>query len=158
MQKLLFRVYTSRRLGLSFKIISHAAVIISVLSYALILYTKFRCGYTDACIFIAVSAVPFFIVTAFRAIVDAPRPYEIYDFYKVKPKGKAGKSFPSRHVFSAAMISVLAFPVSIPLAAALFALSVALSAARVALGIHFIRDVAAGALLGFISGIIAIFI
>ncbi len=156
MQRFLQRVYNSRKIKISFKIISHTAVIISVISYVLLLYLKVRSGWMDAAKFVTVSAVPFVLVSVIRRAIDAPRPYELYDFYEVKPKGKAGSSFPSRHVFSAFMIAVLALPVSLPLSAALLAVSLSLAAARAALGIHFIRDVAAGALIGVLSGILAI--
>lgn len=158
MQKLLLRVYNSRRLSLSLKIISHASVVISVLAYALLFALRFNEAVISAVKFICVSAVPFVIVSLVRSFINAPRPYELYEFYEKKPKDKAGRSFPSRHVFSAFMIAVLSVPVSLPLAVALLAVSLSLAASRVLLGIHFIRDVAAGGIIGTLSGVLGIII
>ena len=101
--------------------------------------------------------MPFLAVSAVRFLINAPRPYELYDFYEKKPKEKHGKSFPSRHVYSAFVIATLAFVYSIPLGVSLALIGVSLAAARVLLGIHFIRDVLCGALIGTVSGLIGIF-
>lgn len=104
-----------------------------------------------------VCAVPYALVSLFRRWFDAPRPYELYDLSSVTdslPHSKAGRSFPSRHVFSAFVIgTVLAFIAPLAgIAVCLF--GAALAASRVLLGIHFLRDVVAGALIGIISGIL----
>ncbi len=159
MEKLLIRVYRSRGVSLALKIISYAAVLIFISAYALLLYLSYRNGGIWAAVRLAaLSALPFAVVTVVRGLIDAPRPYELYTFYEVKPKGKAGRSFPSRHVFSAVMLATIAIPTSVPLAAALYALAAALAIARVLLGIHFIRDVLAGAAIGAVSGALAILI
>ncbi len=104
-----------------------------------------------------VCAVPFVILTLFRRWFDAPRPYEIYDFSLVTgelPHSKRGRSFPSRHVFSAFVIGTVLTFIS-PLAGiAVCVFGAALAVSRVLLGIHFIRDVLTGALVGIISGIL----
>ncbi len=158
MQKLLLRVYGSRGLSLLLKIISYSTVALCCAAYLAMLL---HFGHSDpvaAVKLVAVSGVPFVIVTLVRALIDAPRPYELYDFYEVKPKGRAGRSFPSRHVFSAFMIATLFVRLSLPIAAVLFVLSVLLAFARVALGIHFVRDALAGALIGVIAGALGILI
>ena len=104
------------------------------------------------------AAVPFVFVSIVRRLIRAPRPYELYDFYENLPKDKSGSSFPSRHAFSAFVIGTLAMPHSIILGVCVLALGVILSVARVLLGIHFIRDILAGALVGAISGILALLI
>ena len=158
MQKLLLRVYSSKKASLALKIISHASVLISVLAYlALIAYTYAK-EPRDAVFMFLFSAIPFVIVTLVRKFFNAPRPYELYGFYEIPPKDKRGESFPSRHVFSAFIIATLTTTVSIPLALALFAIGFCLAASRVLLGMHFIRDTVAGALIGIISGIIGIII
>ena len=90
-------------------------------------------------------------------MIDAPRPYELYDFYENKPKEREGRSFPSRHAYSAFVIATIAFAYSIPLGIGLVLLGIALAVSRVLLGIHFIRDVVCGAIVGVISGLIGIF-
>ena len=101
---------------------------------------------------LAVTGAPFVLVSLMRRFINAPRPYELLEFYKRKPKGKAGKSFPSRHVFSVFIIATVLIPTDPLLSAALFAAGALLAFLRVALGIHFVRDVVAGALIGAATG------
>jgi membrane-associated phospholipid phosphatase len=158
MKKLLLRIYSSKKASLTLKIISHASVLCSVAAFCVILICAYRAEPWDAAYTLLFAAIPFIIVTVVRKLINAPRPYELYDFYKVAPKEKRGESFPSRHVFSSFIIATLIVPHSIPLAAALFVIGFSLAASRVLLGLHFIRDVAAGALIGIISGVIGIII
>ena len=157
MENLLLRVYKSKKATLSFKTISHTAVILSVISYCVLLFLSFYSSIYEGLSVLLSAALPFFAVSAVRMLIDAPRPYELYDFYENKPKEKAGRSFPSRHVYSAFVIATLAFVYSIPLGVGLLLIGAALAAARVFLGIHFIRDVVCGALVGVASGLIGIF-
>lgn len=158
MQNLLLRIYSSKKASTSLKIISHAAVVIYVTCFAAILIYTYMEKPWDAGMLLVFAAIPFVIVTLVRKFINAPRPYELYPFYKAPPKKKRGESFPSRHVFSAFIIATLALSVSIPLAVALFFIGTALAIARILLGMHFIRDVLAGALIGIISGILGIII
>ena len=102
--------------------------------------------------------LPFIIVTVIRRIINAPRPYEIYDFYEKRPKDKSGRSFPSRHLYSASVISSLCFFIYPVLGAALSLLAILLALIRVLVGIHFIRDVCAGALIGVSSALLGVLI
>ena len=157
MEKLLFRVYKSKRASMTLKIVSHSSVIVSVLAYCVLLFLSFKSSVYEGVSVLLSAAVPFLAVSAVRFLINAPRPYELYDFYEKKPKEKHGKSFPSRHVYSAFVIATLAFVYSIPLGVSLALIGVSLAAARVLLGIHFIRDVLCGALIGTVSGLIGIF-
>lgn len=157
MEKLLFRVYKSKKASLTLKIVSHSSVIVSVLAYCVLLFLSFKSSVYEGVSVLLSAAVPFLAVSAVRFLINAPRPYELYDFYEKKPKEKHGKSFPSRHVYSAFVIATLAFVYSIPLGVSLALIGVSLAAARVLLGIHFIRDVLCGALIGTVSGLIGIF-
>ena len=47
----------------------------------------------------------FIIVTVVRAWINRKRPYEIFELPSVIPKDTKGHSWPSRHVFSAAVIA-----------------------------------------------------
>ena len=158
MEKLLFRVYKSKKASLTLKIVSHSSVIVSVLAYCVLLFLSFKSSVYEGVSVLLSAAVPFLAVSAVRFLINAPRPYELYDFYEKKPKDKHGKSFPSRHVYSAFVIATLAFVYSSPLGVSLALIGVSLATARVLLGIHFIRDVVAGALIGIISGIFGIII
>ncbi len=157
MEKLLFKVYKSKRATLSFKVISALAVCFSVLSYCVLLFLSFYNSIYEGLSVLLSAALPFFAVGFVRMMIDAPRPYELYDFYEIKPKERAGRSFPSRHAYSSFVIATVAFVYSIPLGIGLLLMGIALCASRVFLGIHFIRDVICGAAVGVISGLIGIF-
>ena len=158
MINILKRVNNSKKARTSLAIISHASALIAAFSYIfLVVYSAFK-DRSALPMLILGAAVPFVLVTLLRHFIDAPRPYELYDFFEYIPKEKKGHSFPSRHVFSAFVIATLTIPASIPLAAAIYLLGISLSLSRVFLGLHFIRDVVAGALIGIISGVIAILI
>ena len=148
MENILIRIKEMKRLSLALRIYSNTVTALSVL---MLLYAEYL-AYKDSplgALLLAVSlAVPFFIVSALRIIINAPRPYELYGI------NKRGQSFPSRHAFSAFAIGVCALPFSLVPAIILLVLSIGMCVARVLLGIHFVRDVAAGAAIGIISAII----
>ena len=157
MEKFLLRVYKSKKATLSLKVISALSVVFSVLSYCVLLFLSFYNSIYEGLSVLLSAALPFFAVGFVRMMIDAPRPYELYTFYENKPKERAGRSFPSRHAYSSFVIATIAFAYSIPLGIALLILGLALSVSRVLLGIHFIRDVVCGALVGVISGLVGIF-
>ena len=98
----------------------------------------------------------FIIVTVFRYLINRPRPYEAFQMEPVIQKDTKGKSFPSRHVFSATMIAMTYLLLSpwAPLGWFLLVIAVCLGAVRVIGGIHYISDVVAGILLGVLAGVI----
>lgn len=103
--------------------------------------------------------ISFAVVSIFRRAFNAPRPYELYDFSTVglaPPRVKQGRSFPSRHVHSAAVIATSLFLLNPVMGIVGAVLSVLLAVSRVLRGIHFVRDVVAGMLTGVLSGVIAI--
>ncbi len=103
-----------------------------------------------------IPGVPFALLSLFRGRVNAPRPYEALNIDPLIAKDTRGKSFPSRHVFSVFVIAMTAALLS-PAATAALALAGALMAyIRVVGGVHFPRDVIAGALIGAISGAIGL--
>lgn len=103
---------------------------------------------------IVVPALSFVLVSVFRTVFDAPRPYESLDIEPLIRKDTKGKSFPSRHVFSTFVIALCWFSVSAPLGAALAVLGAAMAVVRVIGGVHFPRDVIAGALIGIACGLL----
>ena len=141
------------------KISCHLISLIFVLAICgeagVLLYRK---AYLD-CVTVLLSAfVGFVLVSLLRRLINAPRPYELYTFYDEKPKERAGSSFPSRHAYSAFAIATLAFPLSNVIGIILIALALAMCLCRVLLGIHFIRDVVCGALIGVLAGLIGFLI
>ncbi len=56
--------------------------------------------------FIWIPASGFVLFSLFRHWVNVPRPYEKWDIQPLLEKNSSGHSFPSRHVFSATIISM----------------------------------------------------
>lgn len=90
--------------------------------------------------------------SALRAALNRPRPYEQPGFVPLLPKETAGKSFPSRHAVSSAVIAMAWLPVNGIAAGVLTVSALAICATRVLAGVHSVKDVAAGAALGFVLG------
>lgn len=106
---------------------------------------------------VLVTGISFLLVSVFRHIVDAPRPYVVYDFRPVVLKDKKGQSMPSRHVFSTFVIGMSFFYVC-PFVGGLFFLDgILMCFGRVIAGVHFPRDVIAGAVVGILSGILGFY-
>ena len=103
-------------------------------------------------------ALPLVAVSILRRLVNAQRPYEIYDFYTVPPKNKQGSSFPSRHAFSAFAIGTLCMFINPIIGGITLFLGLVMCFCRVALGIHFVRDVLCGGLIGIISSLLGVLI
>ncbi len=158
MYDLLKKIYQKPRLYGYMSLISHVAVIVTALSFIPLLWGSLLISWVSALKVLIITASPLLLVTILRAYVNAPRPYELYDFYEHKPRGGTGHSFPSRHaysVFAIASVSVFIYPV---MGAILFCLGIIICVSRVLLGIHFIRDVAAGAVVGIVCGVLGVLI
>ncbi len=101
-----------------------------------------------------VPGISFVLVTVLRRAIDAPRPYTVFNTPPVIPKDTRGNSFPSRHAFSIFIIG-MTFCACCPLPWAgpvVLALGCVLAVLRVVGGVHFPRDVIAGAALGVALG------
>jgi membrane-associated phospholipid phosphatase len=101
---------------------------------------------------VCVPAVSFVAVSVFRSCFHAKRPYEVYDFAPLIEKETKEKSFPSRHVFSIFVIgSTMVW--FYPVAGILIGLmGCVLAVVRVVAGVHFPKDVLAGAVIGILCG------
>ena len=103
-----------------------------------------------------VPGISFMAVTLFRAKLNAPRPYEVYEEAPLIPKETRGHSFPSRHVFSIFIIA-MTFLLLSPwtwFGIVLLAAGVFLAVVRVLTGVHFPRDVIAGALFAVVVALV----
>lgn len=105
-----------------------------------------------------VPGISFVILSIFRHIYNAKRPYEIYGIKPIINKDSSGKSFPSRHVFSVFIISITMFWIKPILGILMFVIGFAIAVNRVIGGVHFPRDVIAGILFAFFSGIIGFYV
>ena len=112
-------------------------------------------------IFLRFTLIPlgtFLLVTAVRAIVNAQRPYEKYDYTPVVSKSTKGKSFPSRHTVSAFIIAMAFLYVHTNIGVIMLCIAAAIGVTRVLSGVHFIRDVVSGAAIGVVIGVLGFFV
>ncbi len=153
MKDILYRIYKNPRKMKMLKIVNDVCVYFSAAFFGVELLLMLLGGeYIDAFIVGISAMVGFIFVSVLRAALNKPRPYELYDFYEIKPGEREGKSFPSRHCFSAFVIATLSLAVSPLSAIGVFILGITIATCRVLCGIHFIRDVVVGALIGIAIG------
>lgn len=148
-EKMLSSVYSNRALCELLRLVGALAVLFSVFVLGVLLATSQPRRAVELA---AVTVIPFIAVSVTRRLIDAPRPYELFAIFDSAPKKKKGEGFPSRHVFSAFLIATVCLPTLPVLSAVLFVLASAMAVSRVLLGIHFVRDVVAGAIIGALSG------
>ena len=105
---------------------------------------------------ILVPFVSFVLLSVVRSKINRPRPYVTFDVPPIIPKDTKGRSFPSRHVFSATMIAMTYLLVSpwMWLGVIFLCVSVVLAVVRVVSGVHYISDVLAGIVVGVVSAIV----
>ena len=100
--------------------------------------------------YLLVPAIGFIVLSVIRKRMNWPRPYELGTFPPLLNREGKGRSMPSRHVFSAAIISTVAWGVHPLLSVLGLSLALLLAGVRVLAGLHFVRDV----VVGFLSAIL----
>ena len=148
------RVYGDRQLCHTLQLISSAASLLCAAAAAYAIGYAFAVSVLHALKPVLVAAVPFLLVTLVRRLLDLPRPYEVYDLYDRPTHDRQGRGFPSRHAASAAVIAVILLFECLPLGLAVSLVGLVMCVCRVLLGIHFVRDVLAGALIGAVGGVL----
>ena len=101
---------------------------------------------------ILVPGITFWFGTALRARLNRPRPYEQPGFEPLRRKETKGHSFPSRHALSAAVLAMVWMYFYPKAGWAMVGITVLICICRVLTGVHHIRDVVGGAVLGFALG------
>ena len=96
--------------------------------------------------------------TVLRAKLNFPRPYEQPGFTPLVEKETHGHSFPSRHALSAAVLAMVWLYFYPAAGVAMVVVAAAICVLRVLAGVHFPRDVLAGAALGFALGYVGMWI
>lgn len=139
-------------------IVNHGIVVVFYAAYALLLGWACVSDPWKLAPLVGVTAVGFAAVSFFRRRFNAPRPYECCAIAPLIARDGAGKSFPSRHAFSAFAIAASWFAASAPIAVVLLVAAVVLAVCRVLGGVHFPRDVVVGALIGSATGALAAFL
>ena len=105
-------------------------------------------------IYVFVPATGFVILSLLRKKINAPRPYEKWDIKPLLDRDSPGQSMPSRHVFSATIISMACLHASLSVGVILLVLSALLGLVRVLGGVHFPKDVVVGYICGLAWGVI----
>lgn len=139
-------------------IVNHGIVVVFYAAYALLLGWACVSDPWKLAPLVGVTAVGFAAVSFFRRRFNVPRPYECCAIAPLIARDGAGRSFPSRHAFSAFAIAASWFAASAPVAVVLLVAAVVLAVCRVLGGVHFPRDVVVGALIGSATGALAAFL
>ena len=105
-------------------------------------------------IYLFIPASGFVILSFLRKKIDAPRPYEEWDIKPLLDRDSPGQSMPSRHVFSATIISMVCLHASLTMGMICLTLSAFLGLVRVLGGVHFPKDVVVGYICGLVWGVL----
>lgn len=105
--------------------------------------------------YLLVPATGFIVLSVIRKRMNWPRPYELGTFPPLLNREGKGSSMPSRHVFSAAIISTVAWGVHPLLSVLGLSLALLLAGVRVLAGVHFVRDVVVGFVVALLWGIVS---
>ena len=105
-------------------------------------------------IYLFIPASSFVILSFIRKKINAPRPYEEWDIQPLLDSDSPGQSMPSRHVFSATIISMACLHASLSVGVILLVLSALLGLVRVSGGVHYPKDVVVGYICGLAWGVL----
>ena len=135
-------------------ILDRTITVITAIAYIAVLIMFFienKVSFIEA---ILVPGISFILVSAFRRIYNAPRPYEVTGIPPMTGKKTKGKSMPSRHTFSIFIIAMTVFFYDYRLGIPMLICGVILASLRVIERVHFVKDVVVGAILGIGFGLI----
>ncbi len=137
-----------------FKILYYGLpVLMMVLYVTFVIHTARSKGIKTLKKTLLVPAAAFILVSLFRKIYNKKRPYERYDFEPLIDKSKKGRSMPSRHTFSAGIITVTIGHFYPLLAPFLWMITGMIALTRLIAGVHYVRDVAVAAGLAMLVGV-----
>ena len=105
-------------------------------------------------IYLFIPASGFVILSFLRKKINAPRPYEEWTIKPLLDRDSPGQSMPSRHVFSATIISMACLHASLSVGVILLVLSALLGLVRVLGGVHYPKDVVVGYICALSWGVI----
>ena len=105
-------------------------------------------------IYLFIPASGFVILSLLRKKINDPRPYEVWEIIPLLDRDSPGQSMPSRHVFSATIISMACLHTSLTMGMICLILSAFLGLVRVLGGVHYPKDVVVGYTCGLVWGVI----
>ena len=130
-------------------------VVMPIVYLTLLATTYFQEGLgKQVLIYVFIPASGFVILSFLRKKINAPRPYEKWDIKPLLDRDSPGQSMPSRHVFSATIISMACLHASLTIGMACLTLSAFLGLVRVLGGVHYPKDVVVGYACGLVWGVI----
>ena len=130
-------------------------VVMPIIYLTLLATTYFQEGRgKQILIYVCIPASGFVILSFLRKKINAPRPYEEWNIKPLLDRDSPGQSMPSRHVFSATIISMACLHASLTMGMICLTLSAFLGLVRVLGGVHFPKDVVAGYICGLVWGVI----
>jgi len=130
-------------------------VVMPIVYLTLLVTTYFQEGFgKQVLIYVFISATGFVILSLLRKKINAPRPYEEWDIKPLLDRDSPGQSMPSRHVFSATIISMACLHASLSVGVILLVLSALLGLVRVSGGVHYPKDVVVGYICGLAWGVL----
>lgn len=130
-------------------------VVIPIVYLTLLVITYLQQGLgKQVLMYVFVPATGFVILSFLRKKINAPRPYEEWDIKPLLDRDSPGQSMPSRHVFSATIISMACLHASLTMGMICLTLSAFLGLVRVLGGVHFPKDVVVGYICALVWGVI----
>lgn len=102
--------------------------------------------------YLLVPGISFLLLSFVRSRINRKRPYEEWEIDPLIHREGMGNSMPSRHVFSAVLISMCILRQNVFLGVIFLILSACIAVVRVLGGVHYPRDVIAGYLIGAAAG------
>ena len=130
-------------------------VVMPIVYLTLLTTIYFREGFgKQVLIYVFIPASGFVILSLLRKKINAPRPYEVWEIIPLLDRDSPGQSMPSRHVFSATIISMACLHASLSVGFILLVLSAFLGLVRVLGGVHYPKDVVVGYICALVWGVI----
>ena len=130
-------------------------VVMPIVYLTLLTTIYFREGFgKQVLMYVFIPASGFVILSLLRKKINAPRPYEVWDITPLLDRDSPGQSMPSRHVFSASIISMACLHTSLTMGMICLTLSAFLGLVRVLGGVHYPKDVVVGYICGLVWGVI----
>ena len=130
-------------------------IVMPIVYLTLLTTIYFREGFgKQVLMYVFIPASGFVILSFLRKKINAPRPYEEWDIKPLLDRDSPGQSMPSRHVFSATIISMACLHASLTMGMICLTLSAFLGLVRVLGGVHYPKDVVVGYICALVWGVI----
>ena len=130
-------------------------VVMPIVYLTLLTTIYFREGFgKQVLMYVFIPASGFVILSFLRKKINAPRPYEVWEIVPLLDRDSPGQSMPSRHVFSATIISTACLHASLTMGMICLTLSAFLGLVRVLGGVHYPKDVVVGYMYALVWGVL----